>query len=352
MTVKVNIPVSYIVHGYLPNRRQPRSYLYAEIMPYEIREVTAANAPIAVEWYDPRINGSSMHLITYEPDAIEVFDPEGRQHTRFHDGKHWLRVLAGNTSHGVRDRSAAVTTADAIRHIENGDFAKLFGFAGKTQSQKTLNIVTGDPSDRFDIVKNNTRERSLSAFDGMDLLSVDGNLYIACGQPCYMMVPGYPLANQHRIVNVPYVDVWAHRSPRDMTYSRFKYIPLSAADLVTMDTNELTNDIIERMRVPAVLLPESMSEEIDMGVLADHYVHDFMAKAYAKLRAPFAYTEHYFEQRTMEEKAAYLAMHEQDWMRNGEAFMLPVELLQKAMDVLDGRDIGFVPEKVGLPAPR
>jgi hypothetical protein len=353
MTIKVNIPVSYMVHGYLPERRQPRSYLYAEMMPLEIEEVTSSQAPVAVEWFETRIYGSSMNLATYSHDAIEAFDADGRQHTVFYDGRHWLRVLEANAVLNAETPTKPVHIADAIRGIENGDFAKLLGFSQKTQSQKKFNLVDRDPSDRFDSVSKNLRQRAMAAFDRLALLSVDGILYIACGQPCHILVPGTSmfdqLIDQTMIRHVPFVDVWADRSPRSMNWDRFKYFPLSACELLSETMEALTPDITSGMKAPDVRIPESMSKEVDLGVLADYYVHEFMAKSYAKLHAPFAYTERYFDQPTIDDKAAYLAEHEPGWSRNGAHFKLPVEYLHKAMDILDERSIGFAPIAVRGP---
>ncbi len=351
MAISVNIPVSYLVHGYLPLRQQPRSYLYAEFMALEIAEVTSGEAPIAVEWSPPQTHGTSMSLSSYSHDAVESFDASGCQHTVYYEGRHWVRLLERHANPRSHMPGAALNTHDTVARIERGDLAKIFGFSERTQSQKTPKVVDGDPRDQFQSVSRNLRGRAMEAFERLQLLSVDGNLYMACSQPCYALVTGWVHGEQGNILRVPFVDVWSDRSPRNLYWDRINYVPLSATDIVSDVIDALPSSVSRIVEVPRIHIPDTLSAEEDLKLLADHYVHEFMAKSIYIHPIPFAPIQGYFDQAMIEDKAAFLAEREQQWSSAGADLKLPINYLYKALEILDERTIGIIPAEPQVQTP-
>lgn len=332
--------MSYRVHGYLHGRRQPRSYLFAELMPFDIDEVSRSEAPIAVEWSIPTFQFDGPDI-----NAVRTYPRQGGQHTVYMDGRHWVRVLAGEAGY-VHGPSDPLMTSDFLSEVGKGGHLKTLGFSMPTQGQSSFTVVEGDPSDRFDTISSNTRDEALSRFERMRLMSVEGVLYRACSQPAHRLIFGRLAQDVSNFV--PFVDVEEGVCPGR---PNARYLPFSAESEVAEVIGRLPYPIRPQIASPAIHIAESISHDEDLRVLADYHMQIFFTAAHGTLKSPFAYVEKYFDLVTADDKAAYLAEYQELWSETAPRFGLPVERLHKALELLDSRTISMVTDPAVGPRP-
>lgn len=326
MTIKINIPVSYRIHGFLPGRKQPRSYIFAEIKPIEIEEASPSQAEIAIAWTD-----APYQVYWEDNETTQVSPADGLHYTRYMDGTHWVRLLAGQAGY-VYGPSEPLRTFDFLQTAENGGHIKTLGFTMPTQGQKTISMVDSDPSDRFQSISKTTRDTAMRHYEALRLLSVDGTLYMACSQPAYLIrsasTPGGVKAR------IPVIHADTGSDNRSIT-ERSAILPFSAETELEELLKGLTWSQAEIFRRPLIHLPESISRDDDLIATADYHLREFFLASYRRLNAPYAYVDNYFKMGTAEEKAAYLARSADEWERSGRQFGLPVERLSLALECLD-----------------
>ncbi|MCV9963581.1 hypothetical protein OIU34_16885 [Pararhizobium sp. BT-229] len=342
MTRTVRFPMSYSIHGRLPGRVMPRSYIFAEMVDLQVTDVAAEDAPVAVSWKVPHIR-TSVTSAEYRP--MWAFDAERRQHTVFYEGRHWVRLL--QETHWDNSPSEPLQCADFERAAVTGAFNGGLGFAVPTQGQRKFEIVTDDQGGRFEEVIRHGRPRALELASGLDFISVNGVLHARADQPCFKLVPAWYEADRTRVkTRYPVVDTKELRAPRTLDPVRVPALPLSMRDEVTRKCPQMWR-LADQFEWPTIHMPESLSTDEDLRLEADYLVHEFLARTENTLGTRYAGLEHYFRQPTVEAKLDYLLANEREWPEFRTRYGVSTAPLRRAVEALDNMSISLVPDGRG-----
>jgi hypothetical protein len=183
--MKTSFPMYYSVYGRLTGRTMQKTYHFAETVELELEEVSEAEAPLAVSWAcSQTLSPMCRHL---DPN-MSTAGEDGRQHTRYHDGRHWLRITEGHVGSPnglpVEGRSPGLSTLDFMNRAGQGELGQLMGFGSAGHATKTT-LVVGDPAARFEYIAQSGRDRAYALLERLPhrFLSVEGVVYKACNQP-------------------------------------------------------------------------------------------------------------------------------------------------------------------------
>ncbi|MBY3151135.1 hypothetical protein HFO56_01775 [Rhizobium laguerreae] len=347
MTRTALFPMTYNVHGRLPGRVMPRSYIFAEMVELQVTDVAREDAPIAVSWKVPYIRA---HITSAEYRPMWLFDAEQQQHTVFHEGRHWVRLLRETPYEN--SPSEPLQSADFERDAATGAFNKCLGFAVPTQGQRKFEVVTEDPGNRFDEIIRHGRAKALDLASGLDFISVDGVLHARCDQPCFKLVPAwYEVERSAAITSdgpariktrYPVVDTKELREPITLDPLRVPALPLSMRDDVARKCPKMGKDI-DQFEWPTVHIPESLSADDDLRLEADYRVHEFLAWTENTLGSRWALLEQYFRKPTVEAKLDYLLASAREWPQFESRYGVSMAPLRQAVEALDNRSISIAP---------
>jgi hypothetical protein len=338
MTRTICFPVTYNIHGFLLRRQQPRSYLFAEMAEVSITEVAPQDAPVAVSWKVPI---SSRNITPWELRRMWAFDTDQRQHTRFYEGRHWLRVLADQPFHDAP--SIPLAASEFAARAESGIFNSSLEFAVPTKGQRKFEVVHQEPSDRFMKHYDSDRHRSLARAAGLQFISVDDVLYVRCNQPCYRLVPF--AAHSGGITHMPVIHPFATGERRGFEKTRVSALPLSMRDEVIRRC-PVANPISDsshggQFEWPEIHLPESMSDDYDLEMEADYYVQEFQAGMVSRCKSTYPCLDFYFNEKNPEGKLEYLSRSEDDFKDMSSRLGISTRTLFQSIEALDGMSIGF-----------
>ena len=328
----IRFPVTYKVHGMLPGRQQPRSYVFAEFVDLDLVSADKAEAPVAVSWRvarDPRIDldGGRRHWDT------DVRGRNGRQYTRYFEGRHWFPMEEEETSDGYR-YSEPLETDDFLTGFGDYRYNAMFGLDMPTMGAKPVELVGGDPAGRFGTVTHHGREAAMAISERLRFLSVGGNLYVACDQPVYRLARARPDGF------IPLVNVRERVPGQPTDWKRERYLPLSMPDEVARACGPCFR-YLEDAGFPEVHLPESMSRDEDMRVAADFFVREFMVYAKTKPAAVRAGISDYFLLDDAAARLDYLLDYADSWPTLRTRWNCRTELLERAIELLESRSIDF-----------
>lgn len=343
----VLLPMSYKIHGRLPGRVMPRSYIFAEMIEVAVTDVAPEDAPLAVSWKVPYLN---THITPSEYRSIWAYDAQQRQHTVFHDGRHWLRLLRETPWSNIP--SEPVRTADFEAGAEKGAFNGTLGFPVPTQGQRQFEIVAGDPADRFEEIIRNGRSKALEQASGLEFISVSGVLHMRCDQPCFKLVPAWIIDDRTRVkTRYPVVDTQENRTPRELHSFRIPAVPLSMRDEVLRLCPEVHEGPADQFEWPAIHLPDAISADEELRLEADYLVQEFLALTQSELNAQYPGLEHYFGKPTVEAKLDYLLASEPEWHHFEVRSGISTAPLRRAVETLDGMSISLITDASRTAAP-
>ncbi|MBY3433333.1 hypothetical protein HFN89_04050 [Rhizobium laguerreae] len=339
MTRTVLFPITYNVHGRLPGRVIPRSYIFAEMVELQVADVAREDAPIAVSWKVPYI---CAHITSAEYRQMWLFDAEQQQHTVFHEGRHWVRLLRETPYEN--SPSVPLRSADFERNAGTGAFNECLGFAVPTQGQRKYEVVTEDPANRFDEIIRHGRQKALDLVSGLDFISVDGVLHARCDQPTFKLVPAWLGSGRDRVLKrLPVVDVIENRTPRSFDPMRVSVLPLCMRDEVLRRCSTVGETLPNQFEWPTIHIEDAISADEELRLEADYLVQEFLALTQKALNTRYAGVENYFRKTTIEGKLAYLLSDEREWPHFVSRYGLSVVPLRRAVDALDGVSISLAP---------
>ncbi|MCS4089635.1 hypothetical protein [Rhizobium sp. BK176] len=340
MTRTILFPVTYRISGRLHGRQQARTYLFAEAVEASITDVSPEDAPVAVSWKVPVVKDS--RITPWEQSHMWAFDTERQQHTRFFDGRHWLRVLSEQRY--IDAPVVPISASEFAASAHTGRFNGSLGFVVETKQRK-IELVTAEPRDRFDDIDESGRWYAIPRAKGLEFISVDDVLYVRCEQPCFKLVPVE--VSSGRIRHIPVVDtVWnGERRPLDKT--RITPLPLSMREEVIRRCG--STDPFSAVGAggdvewPLVHLLDSMSTDYDLELEADYLIQEFQANY-----RNHAYLEFYFHNKTPEDKLDHLLRGDREWAYMGSS----ASPIRRAIEALEGISITLSPQQASSgPAP-
>jgi hypothetical protein len=345
MTRTVQFPISYNVHGRLPGRVIPRSYIFAEMVELQITDVATVDAPVAVSWKVPSLRTA---ITSAEYRRMWAFDANQRQHTVFYEGRHWLRLL--KESPWDRSPGEPLNSTEFVQGAASGAFNRGLGFAEPTQGQRKFEMVIGDPGHRFEEVIRHGRARAMDVASELEFISVSGVLHARCDQPIFKLVPGWETGDGGNVVRTktryPVVDTKELRAPRTLDSLRVPTVPLSMRDEVNRKCPKISK-LADQFEWPTVHIPESLSADEDLRLEADYLVHEFLAWTEKTLGTRYAGVEHYFKKTSVEAKLDYLLASECHWRDFESRTGVSVAPLRRATEALDSMSISLVPDGIG-----
>lgn len=346
MTVSCQIPMSYVIKGVAGGRKGVRSYLFGETSTIEIDEVSAEEAPVAVSWRVPGVPADTRFDYFNHVEA-RASDEAHRNHTVFYKERHWLRLLHGFVADAKRghewETSDGITLGEFISFVDLGRYNALFGFSPIWDFMK-LEAVGGDPSVMFERVAESERPRSVRSLARLELMSVDGIVYVAGDQPAYAL----PSADKHMTrFSYPYVTAIKSILADNPRIDETGFLPFSMRDELELRKAEAPSDVVFPDLDVEVHLPLSMSRDEDLRVGADYHVrvlNDARKRARSKQYPELA---PYFDMTDIEDKADFIAAVRSRWPTHSGG--LSPAPLDAALSLLDERSISF-PVHGGAPA--
>ncbi|MCV9964965.1 hypothetical protein OIU34_24015 [Pararhizobium sp. BT-229] len=338
MTISCQIPMSYVIKGIAGGRKGVRSYLFGETSTIEIDEVGTEDAPVAVSWRVPGVPADTRFDYFNHVEA-RTSDASGRNHTVFYRDRHWLRLLHGFVAGAKRghewETSEGITLGEFLSFVDLGRYNALFGLSPIWDFMK-LEAVGGDPSLMFERVAESERPRSVRSLARLELLSVDGIVYVAGDQPSYAL----PCADKHMTrFRYPYVTAMKGVLADNPRIDETSFLPFSMRDELERRKAEAPDDVVFPDLDVEVHLAQSISRDEDLRVGADYHVRVLMdARKRARSRQ-YPELAPYFGMTDIEEKADFIASVRSRWPAHSGG--LSPAPLDAALSLLDERSISL-----------
>lgn len=184
--MKIVFPLFYSVTGRLPGKRQSRSYSYRELVEVDIREVSPEDAPLACVWRpnkELRYPAEEIVPLTNHGKS----GPGGTQFTRWHDERHWKRMLM---SDGLLMHTAWVNDLELDRvqfqaMLDSGRIQRAFDVMCLPEWVSSARDVQDDPSSQFETVTRSGRAKVMGELEKAldNIIAVDGVIHGACFEP-------------------------------------------------------------------------------------------------------------------------------------------------------------------------
>jgi hypothetical protein len=335
----VQTSFSYRITGRMTGRVATRAYSFRERADFDVPCVNPDDAPVAAEW-DIDTLFYKDKLRHPADSAVEASGQDRKQHTRFYQGRHWKRLTEGHVR-GVAGQHADLGFDEFVRLGSSSGLDNLMG----TKTAFKGKLVHSSPSHLFSEIAVDTRATALSEFrtSSARFMSVDGVMYRQCATPVLWL----SRSNGQWGSKVPLVDtdpvrriLFSAGAPDVFIRSQ---APLSLFDEVVSEYLRLehTKDPEDRARIetlrPRILLQEAFPN--DREDAADYFVEEYISN-YGKDH--FHDLNAYFGRRTAEGKLQYLeSQPKSEWLTAGAHHPRPVDLIERALDLLDGRTIEF-----------
>jgi hypothetical protein len=342
----IKAPISYSVTGRMPGRSRANAYGFFEYLDIELREIDEDEAPIAMSWFSD-LEEKDIRLASGRYRNFR--DADGMQHTRWFEGSHWLRIMDGYLS-GSRVHFGVSTplSADALkRNIDAGGIPGILpNVRGFTPRSK---FITDDPMAMFDTVRENGRDAAISQTErgAHGLIIVDGIVYKRCNTPVLAV---YETRLGSDFGSTICVDTHNRREKNRKVRNETAagdcpdFLPLSMADelVETLAAESFIYDThIAKERLarlcPVVHLDGTVPLAHD-----DYWRADYLVWSFYKAAEEPQHLDRFFETFTGEGRSAILrdlaaADIHGIWRGRG----LPVELLEEASSLIEGRTISL-----------
>jgi hypothetical protein len=317
-----------------------------------VPELTDEDAPVAVSWKVDRFDWPGEGYTAKVEQTTWIAGEDGCLHTRYHDGRQWLRQLEGHATRSDEDREPL--TVDAFRALMvDRDHAWMSNARPFDEIGNPEIVDNRDPTLVFSEIVEDGREAAMRDWDlrSREFICVDGEMYRACRQPLIRMVPVYyhdhfdrefgRPAEPPRVSFIPTVSLGTPEPFNKRTGKEWNFaVPLSrhSEAIRFCQARRPTRDFSAHEK-PTVHLPEAMDGDVDRLTWADFNVALFQSKAdMPRLRG-------YFRASSDDERLAVLQRSESAWA-DWAADRHPTRLLEAAAKALSETrlDIDRLPE--------
>lgn len=191
-------PVNYWITGFREGASSAKKHYFQEFVTVTIPEVPAEEAPVAVRWKPaPRV--TPWMYSRFKRSDSGVVGPDGFQHTRWYDGRHWQRLCHGHlyeaSAHHTQNKPTPALTPEGLAkllndpgYIEHSMAAVVMGLGDEQfEVSRTAGYrdVHSDPSREFSAIRRTNRTEKMNRLEEAvaDLISVDGVLHRRSIQP-------------------------------------------------------------------------------------------------------------------------------------------------------------------------
>jgi hypothetical protein len=341
----IRVPIGYTIRGTIG--KTTRTWKFQERVVIEVPDVSAEEAPMAVSW------AVHPNLRDYDPNKYSFLGQggeDGRQFTRWYDGRHWLRLTEGSAEqYGKPGRYPELTAAGFEGALPKGGGYNILGLNHLSPGDHRK--VQVDPTERFVTVNKSARETALGQLTSAagSLLSVDGVLHIACAQPAICMANARYGSPETLVLHVDtrsnVVDGKDYLVDKVLVFGLDEWEDLSITAVKASCNRLRTQERLAALK-PTVHLPGSIDPDILTVRTADTFVRRFVLESYPRtilFQKYFDYTDPVAREEYLR---GMIAEHRTEW----EMFDLPVELLDLADQAFaDARvDLGA---ELSLPKP-
>ncbi|MCS4089133.1 hypothetical protein [Rhizobium sp. BK176] len=184
--MRILCPIQYEIYGTTRTNRRPLRYLYKELVSVEIVEVSAADAPVAVEWMP-----SEVRLADREINPV-VTGPDGKQLTRWFENRHWQRLSDGHfygkksLGHNIEVSHLQSMLADPSKNSVARGAIGLMSQVDRKERARIVDVKE-DPRGRFETIRLDGRTIAMGYLDKAieGLISVEGVLHRRCIEPFF-----------------------------------------------------------------------------------------------------------------------------------------------------------------------
>lgn len=340
MTHVATIPVTYTVKGIPFGKKAYKEDLYAEFREVSVYEVDTADAPVAVSWRVPGIPQHDVRFDYLTHFEVGTCDDDGRNHTVFHQGRHWLRLLTshlrgGRSSRGRWGDGTPLLVEDFLGQAVDGKFNALFGF-DQFYGRPPLATSGEDVTPRYLTVRENSRDRTMRSLDRLSLISVDGVLHMACNQPMIALPSAdYGMARHvFPYVTARYRSLWDNPHADDT-----RFLPFSMVDELQRHTDAMPEYFVQTDHDMIVHHGPSFSNDAEIEVAADYNVALVYTATSRARKKSYPDLAGYFRLHDLEAKAGFLEDARSQWA-DDKGGVSPA-LLDQALALLDERSIGM-----------
>jgi hypothetical protein len=293
----------------------------------EIAEASEEEAPIAVSW--PAVTDTSAYqYLAYS--AVGCGDLDGRQFTRWYNGRHWLRLTEGSADeYRPAGRSPALTGASFEAGFPQGRGYNILDL--NSLSPGDYKEAKADPTERFVTINRNGRDEAMEILKtaSKKLLCVNGVLYVACAQPGVCLELANPQSLETNVLHVDtrskIVDGKEYLSRHTLVFGLHEWDDVTDIVVRGSSDRENTRSKLDSLR-PTVHLPESIDPDILTVRTADTFVKHFILDSYPKTIT----LQKYFDLNDASAKEAFLREVLAEKRDGWEAAGLPVQLLDLA----------------------
>lgn len=279
--MNIAFEMGYNLKGIRPGKSLARYYRFKETLSAEVPEVDPVDAPVAVSWHARKL--VEARYMTYDHELL-CGDADGRMMTRWHGGRHWLRLVGNNCQKSITQDGKAELTMGLLNDAIHGGQRKAYEMLGLNNHVPGFGKYHADPADTLDVVLENERDAMLKAVSAIseNFISVDGIVHVACVQPAIRLsnpigVKGY--SDGQKDIAIDY---------------RARYIDGHPAFMRGMtshpvgDWNEIARRVYEQaldsgatrpephLVSPEVYIPESINPDIDARRQVDNLVKKAM----------------------------------------------------------------------------
>lgn len=172
----VSLPFAYQITGRLPKSRRMDREIAVEVLAFPLREVSGADAPVAVEW---------TRTAEYNHFGKHAVGPEGRVEVRVFEDKFYRPVVRDGRKVGAPDVETLVLV----------DYAALSSDPMKLiDAQRAAIRVPGTyPVPAFEGETFSNRQEVLEALEvsAASVLIVDGSVWQECREPVLVLEEGF-----------------------------------------------------------------------------------------------------------------------------------------------------------------
>lgn len=243
--MKIAFPLFYSITGQLPGKRQSRSYSYREFVEVEIREVSSVDAPVACVWRpNAELRRPTEEFVPLTNHGRS--GPGGTQFTRWHDGRHWKRMIM---SDGRLMHTATMNDLEL-------DLVQFQAMLSKGKIQQAIDVMC--------LPEWVSRERIMEEMETMldRVIAVDGVIHVACLEPFVVVYKSIRPGTEVHEIAVETRD-YAITIFRDKVVRAF---PADAFDDALVVATEKGNQWRERVSGvrPEILIPEAFAFDWEM----------------------------------------------------------------------------------------
>ncbi|MCS4089163.1 hypothetical protein [Rhizobium sp. BK176] len=216
-------PINYYISGTKDGAVSSKKYYFREFVTVSIAEISSAEAPVAVRWRPAPRTPPSMYSRQRFSDT-GVVGPDGYQHTRWYNGRHWQRLCHGHlnssSAHHTGTTATPALTVDDLAaalmretYHESATSAVVMGLGDELHEVACVSgsqDVNRDPSADFSSIRRSDRPEKVDRLQEAvaSLIVVDGVLHRRSMEPFVSVCH-----TKHRALD-PHLDIAIETTPR------------------------------------------------------------------------------------------------------------------------------------------